>query len=217
MVAESIGTRVKKLEANNKLLTDNLYDAIWVIDTASMTFKYVTPSIERISGYSADEYVGKPLKDRMTEQVYEEIKKTLNQSMDQLQKGVIADKTLEVEMIHKNGSLYWIEIRAKLLRDKDQSIQVVGVSRDITQRKQYELRRDELIQRLNDALAEKQKLIEENMMLRKIIPICSGCKRIRDENNKWWPLDYYVERHTNSSMTHTICPDCRSVMYEQKK
>ena len=213
IMKDSIEVRVKKLEENNRLLTENLFDAIWVIDAASMTFKYVTPSIERISGYTAEEYLGKPLKERMSEQTYDEIRKAIDKTMGRLHKGIDTIQAFEVELKHKNGGLYWVEVRAKLLSDKDGSIQIVGVSRDITQRKKYEFSQEELIQSLNTALAEKHRLAEENKMLRKIIPICSGCKRIRDENNKWWPLDYYVERHTGSSMSHTICPDCRAVMY----
>jgi hypothetical protein len=46
-----------------------------------------------------------------------------------------------------------------------------------------------------------------------LLPICSGCKRIRDESGKWWPLDAYVKARTEAEFTHTICSDCKDVFY----
>ncbi len=210
----TIEQRIKDLEEKDLLTTDNLFDAIWVIDTTLMTFSYISPSIERISGYSADEYIGTPVRERMSEEAYEKVNTVLNQSLIQLEKGPEPVLKIEVEMTHKNGGLYWVEIRGQLLQEKqDEPLKIVGVTRDITKRKKYEFSQEELIQRLNKVLAEKQLISEENKMLRKIIPICGGCKRIRGEDDQWWPLDVYVERHTDSSMTHTICPDCRAVIY----
>jgi PAS domain S-box-containing protein len=211
---KDLEAKIKRLEEKNKLLTDNLFDAIWVIDIATMTFTYATPSIERLSGYSANEYIGLRLRERMSKKAYEEIVDLLNQSLLQLEKGIDPVKTIEVEMIHKNGALYWIEITCRLIKENDRPLKIVGISRDITQRKKYEFGQAELIERLNESLVEKQKLLSENKILRKLIPVCSGCKRVRDEENRWWPFDIYVERHTNTSMTHTICPDCRHVFYK---
>ena len=211
---ENIEQRIKKLEKSNQLLVDNMYDAIWVIDVASMTFEYITPSIQQISGYSSEEYIGTPIKERMSEHTYENIISGLNHSLMQVEKGAEPMQALEVEMIHKNGGLYWVEIRAKLVQEKDKALKIVGVSRDITKRKKHEFSQEDLIRRLNAALEERQQLSAENKMLRELLPICSGCKRIRDDAERWWPLDIYIERNTHAKLTHTICPDCRSVIYE---
>jgi len=41
-----------------------------------------------------------------------------------------------------------------------------------------------------------------------LLPICSYCKRIRDEAERWAQVDDYVSRHTDAQFTHGICPDC---------
>lgn len=41
-----------------------------------------------------------------------------------------------------------------------------------------------------------------------LLPICSYCKRIRDEAESWAQVDDYVSRHTDAQFTHGICPDC---------
>lgn len=209
-----IAARIKKLEEINQLLIDNIFDAIWVVDVETMTFDYITSSIEQLSGYRADEYVGMAVKERMPKKVYEELVNELNQCLLIFEKDPDPIRTIEVERVHKSGAVYWVEIRVKLIKEEDKPIKIVGVSRDISQRKKYEFGQEELIQRMNEALIEKQKLIVENKLLRELLPICSGCKRVRDENDRWWPLDIYVERHTNSKMTHTICPECKDVIYE---
>ncbi len=215
-MSKSIEQRIKELEDKNQLLTDNLVDAIWVIDVGTMTYEYITPSIRRISGFSPEEIIGRPVQNQMAEKSYNQIKAKIDESLTQLNNGQNPRRELEVEMTHRNGTPYWVEINARLLNEKDKPLKIIGIMRDVTQRKQYEISQKELIKKLSDLLSEKELLLAENKMLQELLPVCSGCKRIRDDNNLWWPLDFYVERHTKSKVSHTICPDCKSVLYEKK-
>jgi hypothetical protein len=72
-------------------------------------------------------------------------------------------------------------------------------------------------QRLN---AERQETIEELhgameqiRTLRGILPICSHCKKIRDDRGFWEQVDAYVSRHTEAEFSHGICPDCMQARY----
>jgi len=51
-------------------------------------------------------------------------------------------------------------------------------------------------------------LQEEVSQLRGLLPICAYCKKIRDEENAWHPLETYVEEKTETSFEHTLCPTC---------
>lgn len=64
-------------------------------------------------------------------------------------------------------------------------------------------------------LAEKQTLIDELRSasreintLRKILPICSYCKKIRDDKGYWNQVEAYIHRHTGAEFSHSICTDC---------
>ena len=46
-----------------------------------------------------------------------------------------------------------------------------------------------------------------------ILPICSHCKRIRDDNSKWQRLESYISTHSEAEFTHGICPDCARNVY----
>lgn len=54
---------------------------------------------------------------------------------------------------------------------------------------------------LNDALSQVKELKE-------LLPICSGCRRIRDESGAWQEADIYIREHTNAKVSHGFCPDC---------
>lgn len=214
-MSDKMKNEIERLEAARRYVADNLVDAIWVLDADTYRYEYVTPSIERISGYTEDELREMPLSQWMTAESEERVVRTIKAEQAQFEKsGRAVVKELEVECIHKSGRTYWTDIRAKLRRDADGNVKILGVTRDITERKKLELKQESLISQLGEALAEKERLAKENNVLRDLLPICSGCRRIRDENNRWWPLDSYVAKKARTKFTHTICPDCKAVMYD---
>lgn len=71
----------------------------------------------------------------------------------------------------------------------------------------------------NKALsAERDRLLQaqqEIKTLNKILPICSGCKRIRNEQHEWVSVDAYIPAHTDSHMSHSLCPECMKELYPE--
>ena len=66
-----------------------------------------------------------------------------------------------------------------------------------------------LVQRNN----ELQKALIQIKDLKGIIPICSACKMIRDDEGFWHQVESYIENHTHAEFTHGICPDCTAMLY----
>lgn len=68
------------------------------------------------------------------------------------------------------------------------------------------------ILRMQDALeqrvAELQRAVDRIRQLEGLLPICSYCKQIRDENGAWTRVDHYLEARTQAHFTHSICPSC---------
>lgn len=212
-MTKSLKNKIDKLEEKHRLIADNLLDAIWVLDVATLRFEYITPSIEKISGYTADEFMNFTIADRLTPESFQKVKAILTEEIPRVEQGIKGIRTLEVELIHKNGNIYWSEIKAKFIKESGKPLKIIGVTQEITERKRIEKQQNELIQKLGEALSEKERLLQEVKVLRGLLPICSGCKRIRDEHNRWWPLDAYVRARTEAEITHTICPDCEEVFY----
>ena len=84
----------------------------------------------------------------------------------------------------------------------------IAVFEDITERKKTELERDGLIHQLQQALAEVK-------TLRGIVPICSFCKKIRDDKGYWNQVEVYVKAHTHADFSHSFCPDCAKKHYPE--
>jgi PAS domain S-box-containing protein len=98
----------------------------------------------------------------------------------------------------KDGTYRWLLWNAAA----DTSGRVIySVARDITARKEAEVERERLVTELQAALAEVR-------TLREILPLCSYCRKIRDDDDRWHSVESYVARHTNSRVSHSICPQC---------
>ncbi|MFH1134682.1 MAG: PAS domain S-box protein [Pseudomonadota bacterium] len=77
---------------------------------------------------------------------------------------------------------------------------------DVTDRKRAEEERERLIVELKNALAEVK-------TLRGFIPICAGCKKIRDDEGYWQQVEKYVQDRSEAQFSHGICPDCMRALY----
>jgi PAS domain S-box-containing protein len=82
----------------------------------------------------------------------------------------------------------------------------VHVARDITQERQRDAEREALIARLQEALAQAK-------ILGGLLPICSSCKRIRDDRGYWNQIEAYIGERSHAEFTHGICPDCAQELY----
>ena len=214
---QSIKDKVKALEKTNRLITDSLVDAVWVVDADTLKYEYITPSIQKISGYAPEALIDTVVFDRLTPESSEKAKTALFEGLKDHESGEPESRSIELELVRKSGDTYWVEIRAKLAKEYGGRPKIIGITRDITTRKRAELQMEKLNQELFAALADKERLLKEIKVLRKLLPICSGCRRIRDDGGKWWPLDEYVRAHTDSDFTHTICPDCKDIYYPDVK
>jgi PAS domain S-box-containing protein len=75
-------------------------------------------------------------------------------------------------------------------------------------RKRAEMERERLILELRDAL-------EKVRTLRGLIPICSCCKKIRDDKGYWTQLEVYFSEHSDTEFTHGLCPECAEKMLKE--
>lgn len=213
----SIKARIEAIGQLDRLLSENLADAIWVLDANTLIYEYITPSILKISGYEADDLIGTSVLDRLTTESLKAATDMWRRVLLEYQRGIRTMRSMELELANRNGDTYWVEIRAKFFEEPDAPMKLIGLTRDITSRKRAEKEQADLNMRLAAALAEKERLLKEMKILKALLPICSGCRRIRDDHGKWWPLEIYVKEHTNSSFSHTICPDCKDVLYPEMK
>jgi DNA repair exonuclease SbcCD ATPase subunit len=92
------------------------------------------------------------------------------------------------------------ERTAELAKANDQ------LKQEIEERKLAEKEREKLINEL-------QKAIKEIKTLRGILPLCSFCKKIRDDKGYWEQVDVYIHKHLQADISHGICPACAKEHY----
>jgi hypothetical protein len=80
------------------------------------------------------------------------------------------------------------------------------LGRDITERKQSEAEREQLIVKLEAALTNVKRL-------NGLLPICASCKKIRDDGGYWHDVAAYIHDHSEAEFSHGICPDCMAMLY----
>ena len=105
------------------------------------------------------------------------------------------------------GEVHYFDLVVEPLRDASGTIMgLTCSSSDITPTKKSLLERESLIAKLQEAL-------EEVKLLSGLLSICASCKRIRNEREKWEPLESYVQSHSEAKFSHGVCPDCLRKLY----
>lgn len=73
-----------------------------------------------------------------------------------------------------------------------------------------------LVNNLEKKNIELQRALDEVKQLRGMLPICAKCKKIRDDKGYWNNLESYIEKHSDASFSHGMCPDCSDELYGEE-
>jgi len=154
---------LKESEHRYRMIAENVHDTIWIIDL-NLQFTYVSLSVVRITGYTLEEIQNLRLEQLLTSSSYALAAQVLSEELAKENSGETIDpdrpRTMEFELIRKDGNTVWIEFTATFRRDDEgKPMDILGVSRDITERKQTEesLRQSEatyrfLTDKMNDVV-----------------------------------------------------------------
>ncbi len=143
-----------KSEVLYRLITENASDVIWLLDVASERITYVSPSVERLRGFTAEEVMAQTLDRLLPPDEFRSLSEKLREMIVRYQQGDESQKvmTREVEQLRKDGSTVSTEMVATLLADEARQVRMIlGVTRDITERKRMEKEREKLQMQLLQA------------------------------------------------------------------
>jgi len=133
-------TKLKESERKYRLLAENVRDVIWSMDM-DLNYTYISPAVEKIQGWHADEAIALTVEELLTPQSLEIALKLIEAHLATGEKTGDYNFTdrLELELYHKDGSTIQAEIIASSILDDDgKPIGILGVTRDITERKELE-------------------------------------------------------------------------------
>ena len=133
---------LRESEKRYRILAENISDVIWVTDM-NMRVTYLSPSIARLLGYSVEESMTRGMEESLTpaslKAAADAVVKALGAEHEGKTNEVFGKPPLDVEMIRKDGSTIWVASTASFICGPDgRPVEIVGVLRDITERKRAE-------------------------------------------------------------------------------
>jgi PAS domain S-box-containing protein len=178
-----------------KLLKSLKENYLFYSCNADRDLTHVSPNIKEMLGYSQEEFI-RNFKNLLTDHPANK------RCVESPGVPLYEQSAYEIEIFHADGSRRWLEVtEVPALNPAGKVFSVDAIVHDITRRKTAEIGREKLINELRNALAEIK-------TLRGIIPICSHCKQIRDDEGSWNQLEDYIHHHSEAEFSHGMCPDC---------
>ncbi|MBI5464105.1 MAG: PAS domain S-box protein, partial [Ignavibacteriales bacterium] len=183
---------VARQTSNMVLITDEQQRIVWAND-----------AFARITEYTIEEAIGR------NPGILLQSENTDPQTIDQVRDALDHGREIRCELLNrsKSGREYWIEAYIQPLHPEQGSFAgFIAIENDVTERKKAEVEREKLLSELQEALANIK-------TLGGLIPICSNCKKIRDDRGYWNQIEKYIMEHSDALFSHGICPDCARELY----
>jgi len=194
----AVRTALKDSEKRYRTIFENTGTATLIIEN-EMIISLVNREFENLSGFSRAEVEGLKFYSEFVAPA--EQGRIATYHHQRREPGRDAPGTYEFDFINREGEIRQIFATIDVIPGTKKS--VISLA-DITAFKNIEKEQRVLRRRLSDALEKA---------LSGFIPICANCKKIRDKNGDWIQVESYIKGRTQADFSHSICPDCKAVLY----
>jgi PAS domain S-box-containing protein len=197
------------LRASEKKLRDitsHLAEGIYVMDRQG-TVTFMNPEAERILGWTMDGLNKKGAHDLIHFRRADGTALPLEEC--EMHKVITTGETFvstDEVFVRKDGTSFPISVVSSPIFENGHVTASVTSFRDITEQKELEQEREQLI-------LDHMAALSQIKTLSGMLPICASCKRIRDDKGYWNQIESYVEQHSEAEFSHGICPECAKKIY----
>jgi PAS domain S-box-containing protein len=156
---------LKESEARYSLIANTIHDIICIIDAQTFQYIYVAGASYELTGYTNEEMTKLTIKDILPEEHFVKVAGIIETNLKKYYAGEIdvPQATFEIQQYHKDGSLVWIEIAAKMtLKEDNTPDKIITINRIIEDRKAAEAK---IQQQQEDLVQQKAALEEQNQLL----------------------------------------------------
>ncbi len=190
---------LKKNEKRFRLLMDSLDAHVFVIDMDTFEVLFI------------NEYAIKQFGDVTGKTCWKSLQKNMEGpcpfcTNKYLQANEGKSGTSYTSEIQNTLSGQWLHATDRTIQWIDSRIVRLEIATDITDRKKNEEERERLIVQLKESMAKVKTLSG-------LIPICSHCKKIRDDKGYWNQIEAYISEHSDAEFSHSICQKCAKKYY----
>ena len=209
-ITERKRAEAAKIESEKKYrdVVENANEIIYTTDLRG-NFTYVNPAGVKTVGYTLDEmqrlnYLDLALPEHRTQ-------------LKRLYLRQYLEKTpityVEFPTRTKSGNVLWFGQNGTLLIEHGTVLGFQLIVRDITERKRAEEALGEAAKERDKLIQDLQSALDNVKTLQGLIPICSNCKKIRDDKGFWNQVEGYIMKHSDATFTHGLCPECGEELY----
>jgi PAS domain S-box-containing protein len=204
----AIEARLKRTERWLSAVLESIGDAVVATDKWGL-ITFLNPAAEAFTGWAPNDALNKPLAE-----VLPLLDETTRQPVMSPVSKIMYEETginwrNPLLLLSRTGAEMPVDYTAAPIRDDQSNITgIVWIFREITQDRQAEADRARLSKELQGALANVKTLSG-------LLPICAGCKKIRDDQGYWRQVESYIQKHSEATFTHGLCPECSHQLYPE--
>jgi PAS domain S-box-containing protein len=131
---------LKTSEEKYRLLTEFTADVIWILNLSNGQFSYISPSVYQLRGYTSEEAMAESFENSLTPESIKVVNNAISKNINSFTQHpeVQSHYVFEIQQYCKNGQTIWVEISTQVRYNPVGDIEVVGVSRNIEERKKSE-------------------------------------------------------------------------------
>lgn len=201
-LVDSYRDKALRAEEFYRALFENNHSVMLIIDPESGEIRDANLTACRFYGYRKEQMIAMRIMDINV--------LSLEEIRAEMQSAKLEHRSC-FNFLHRlaDGGVREVEVFSGPINIKGEKL-LYSIIRDISRRRKIEREKEELIARLEKALSEIK-------TLRGILPICSACKKIRDDKGYWQQIEAYIRAHSDAQFTHGICPECVRKLYPEIK
>ncbi|MFO7862851.1 MAG: ATP-binding protein [Salinivirgaceae bacterium] len=201
-------TDLRASEEKYRLITENASDVIWILNIDKGRFTYISPSVYTLRGYTQEEALAQSIEESLVPESIQKITSSMaeiipafKKAPDKFTNQIFID---ELQQPCKDGSIIWIETSTRYQYNEDKEIEVIGISRNIDERKKHQewvarrLRYEENLAHFSNTLFHNQPDVI-NKGLRYILQA--------SQSSRVYIFENFIDKNNNLAFrqTHEIC------------
>ncbi|MGC1454553.1 MAG: PAS domain S-box protein [Nitrospirota bacterium] len=193
---------LRKSEEKYRDLFEHANDAIFIV-SVDLRYLDVNKKAVEILGYSKEELLSMKITDLIPPE-------QIPRSVAEYEKLKVhgSYKIFVGKVRTKDGRWLDVEVSSSAIIENGTIIGSRDIMRDITDRKKMEGEKEKIFNELKQAHDKVNQLSG-------ILPICSYCKKIRDDKGYWKQIELYVRDHSEAEFSHGMCPECAKKVYKE--